>query len=152
MDRYVYIKSDDSNSYFSNNKVFRFKVHFKLPLLLHGFWKVGLTELHVKVDKQMLLPKKSVDEALYVFTNICKESIVNCEEQPLLRRLEPTSKQGWNYMFDTVIYLPVKRKEILEFEVYIKGEDGTFASFLKSPLHMTLHFKQYPFYNDYESL
>lgn len=149
MDRYVYIKSDESNNYFLDNKVFRFKVHLKTPLSFHGFWKVGLVELHANVKKTIAKPKDI--QAIYLFTNICKESIVNGEEQPLLRRLEKNSKNGWSYIFDTVLYLPVKRKELLEFEVHIKCEDGTVPSFLDSPLHMTLHFKQYPFYGDYES-
>ncbi|OOZ35902.1 hypothetical protein BOW52_11065 [Solemya elarraichensis gill symbiont] len=83
--------------------------------------------------------------------NICKETILNGSQQPLMRRLERNVKNGWSYVLDPVIYLPVKRKEITELEVYIKTTDDTFASLLDSPLHLTLHFKQYPFWGDHES-
>lgn len=48
MDRFVYVKSDESNNYFPENEVYRFKVHLKVPLSFSGFWKVGLMELQVK--------------------------------------------------------------------------------------------------------
>lgn len=110
MDRYVYIRSNESDNYFSDNKACRFKVHLKTPLSFHGFWKVGLVELHAYIDEQKTRPKRTVDQTLYLFTNLCKESIVNGEEQPLLRRLEKNSKDGFRYIFDTVLYLPVKRR------------------------------------------
>ena len=66
-------------------------------------------------------------------------------EQPLLRRLDRNKAKRWDYMLDTPYYLPVKRKELREFEIYIKSEDGIFATELKEPLQLTLHLKQYPF-------
>jgi hypothetical protein len=145
MDRYVYITSDESNSYFTDNQASNFKVHLNTPLILNGFWKVGLLEFHAKHTKSIK------QEALYIFTDICKESILNGTEQPLLRRLEPNGRNFWNYILDPVIYLPVKRKVINEFEIDIKTANGSHPSLLMSPLHLTLHFKPYPFYLDHES-
>lgn len=145
MDRYLYITSDQSDSYFADNKVYTFKIHLDSPMFLSGFWKVGLAEFHARQGKVKL----NADEtSLYIFTNICKESIVDGTEQPLLRRVEKNTKNGWSYFLNPVFYLPVKRKELLEFEVYIRSGKGTSASFLQSPAHLTLHFKQYPFYTD----
>lgn len=153
MDRYVYVKSDESNNYFPENEVYRFKVHLKVPLSFSGFWKVGLMELQVKkTSKSRPRGKSKSDNAIYIFTNFCKDSILKGVETPILRRLEMNTRDGWSYSFDTPIYVPMKRTELLEFEVYIKAEDGSFASFLESPLYLTLHFKQYPFYMDFESL
>ncbi len=96
--------------------------------------------------------KTKASDALYVFTNMCKESIVNRVEQPLLRRVGNNENSEWSQTMENVIYLPMKRKELLEFEICIKCDDGSFPSFLDSPLHMTLHLKQYPFFGDYESI
>lgn len=149
MDRYVYVSSDESDSYFPENEVYKFKVHLESPLFLTGFWKVGLVEFRAKQSKSKLI---KTNGPLYIFTDLCKESIVNGVQQPLLRRLEKNVKDGWSHLLDPVIYLPVKRKELLEFEVYIKNEDESLPSFLQSPLHLTLHFKRYPFYADYEAI
>lgn len=142
MDRYLYIRSDESEAYFSDNQVYRFKVHLSLPLVLNGHWKVALTEFYA-LDESKSRTKSS--EALYIYTNLCKESIVHGVEQPLLRRLDKNKKNGWNYILDTPYYLPVRRKEIREFQIYIQSDDGTYASDLKAPLHLTLHLKPYPF-------
>ena len=140
MERYLYIRSNESNAYFSDNKAYRFKVHLSLPLSLNGNWKVALTEFHVIDDS-----KSRTKTVLYIYSGLCKESIVHGVEQPLLRRLDKNKPKRWDYMLDTPYYLPVKRKELREFEIYIKSGDGTFASDLKEPLQLTLHLKQYPF-------
>ena len=142
MERYLYIRSDESNAYFSDNEAYRFKVHLSLPLSLNGNWKVALTEFRA-VDQSKSRSKPA--DALYIYSDICKERIVHGIEQPLLRRLNMNKNKRWDYMLETPYYLPVKRKELREFEIYIKSGDGTFASDLKQPLQLTLHLKQYPF-------
>ena len=66
-------------------------------------------------------------------------------EQPLLRQLVKNKRKNWEYLIKTPYYLPVKKKELREFQIYIKAADGAFASDLKEQLHLTLHLKQYPF-------
>ena len=142
MDRYIYIRSDESDVYFSDNQVYRFKVHLNLPLSLHGIWKVALTEFYA-IDESK--SKTKTTDALYIYTDLCKESIVHGVEQPLLRRLDKNKKNSYDYMFDVPYYLPVKSKELREFQIYIKQADGSYPSDLKSPLYVTLHLKQYLF-------
>lgn len=141
MERYIYIRSDESDAYFSDNKVYRFKVHLSLPLSLSGSWRVALTEFYAQ-DKSKPKPKT----ALYIYADLCKESIVHGVEQPLLRRLEKNTTDGWDYAIDAPYYLPMKRKEVREFEIYIKRANGEYVSDLKEPVHLTLHLKQYPFF------
>lgn len=143
-DKYIYVQSDESNDYFPDNHMYRFKVHLNTPMSLKGFWKVALVEFHVQ--------GKATGGVLYVYTNMCKESIVHGEEKTLLRRLEKNKKSEWNYLFDTPFYLPVEKKELREFEIYIKLKDGTYATQLTSPVNATLHLKRYPFFGDYGSL
>ena len=151
MDRFIYIRSDESDTYFEDNKPFRFKVHLHLPLTLTGFWKVGLVEFHAEVASTSK-SKKRIDETLYVYTDLCEGSIRQGREQPLLRRLESNTNKGWSYMLHPILYLPVRQRQLIEFEVHIKDETGQDASFLNQPLWMLLHLKPYPFYSDYESV
>ena len=106
-------------------------------------WKVALTEFYA--SNQVRCRKKETG-ALYIFTDLCKESIVHGVEQPLLRRLNMNATDAWDYSMDSPYYLPVKKREAREFEIYIKSVDDNFASNLQDPLHLTLHLKQYPFF------
>ena len=140
-DRYVYVKSDESEAYFDNDKTYKFKVHLQLPLYFYGKWKVALTEFHATE-----FVKSSNIGRIYVYTNLCKESIVFGEERPLLRRLEKNRKAKWDFTFDTPFYIPVKKQEFREFKIYIKRDRDKDATELNNPMYLTLHFKQYPFF------
>jgi hypothetical protein len=153
MDKYIYIKSNESDFYFSDNKPYKFKVHLKTPMIFDGFWKVALIEFYAEKNKKNKVSRSSNNDIIYITSDIIKESIVQGTEQPVLRRLRKTSTSAWNYIFDTPYYLPLQKKEFIEFEIIIKDDDNEdLALFLQSPLYMTLHFKRYPFYNSYESL
>ena len=84
MDKYLYMQIDESNTFFVDNTTTRFRVQLIFPLSLPGIWKVALTEFHA-AEKSKTTPKS--DECLYIYSDICKESIVYGEERPLLRRL-----------------------------------------------------------------
>jgi len=141
MEKYIHVQSSDSDAYFSDNEVYRFKVHLSLPLTLRGFWKVALTEFYASHAEKV---KHNID-FLYIYSDLCKESIVHGHEQPLLRRLSKNTDQGWIYNLESPYYLPIKKNEVREFQVFIKLGTGEFATDLIQPLHLTLHLKQYPF-------
>lgn len=143
MDRYLYVQSDESDAYFDDNTTSRFRVQLNFPLNLAGVWKVALVEFHA-TEKAKSTTK--ADEGLYIYADICKESIVLGEERPLLRRLEKSSKGKWDYMLDPPFYLPVSKTEVRDIEVYIKGERDENVTYLLKPVHLTLHFKHYPFW------
>ena len=142
MDRYLYVQSEESNTYFDDNITTRFRVQLNFPLYLPGVWKVALVEFHATEKAKST---RKADEGLYIYTDICKESILYGEERPLLRRLEKSSRGKWDYILDPPFYVPVTRNELREFEVYIKGERDEEATHLQKPVHLTLHFKHYPF-------
>ena len=82
----------------------------------------------------------------YIYSALCVESIVKGEERPLLRQLEKNKKSEWDYNIDNLFYVPVRKKELSDFKIYIKQEDDADASDLSKPVHLTLHLKMYPFY------
>jgi hypothetical protein len=140
-DKYIYVKSDESDEYFLDNKPYKFKVHLKTPLFLYGKWKVALVQFHATESEIT-----KADHGLYVYSDLCKESILYGEERPLLRRLEKSSEGRWDYMIDTPFYVPVTKQELRDIEIYIKREHNEDASELMKPLYLTLHLKQYPFF------
>lgn len=142
MDRYIYIQSDESDRFFEDNSSSRFTVQLKFPLYLPGLWKVALVEFHATEKSSSSI---KADEGLYIYTDLCKESIVNGEERPLLRRLEKNGKGKWDYLLDP-FYVTVKKRDFREFNIYIKKEDGTEAIDLLKPVRLTLHLKRCPFF------
>ena len=140
-ERYIYVKSGESDDYFPDNRLHHFKVYLKLPLYLDGLWKVALVQFHA-TEKS----KSKASAGLYIYSDLCGESIVKGEERPLLRRLEKNKESEWDYNIDNPFYVPVRKKELRGFEIYIKQEDDADASELSQPVHLMLHLKRYPFY------
>ena len=148
MDYIVYIRSDESRDYFSQNTASKFRIHLKQPLFLKGFWMVALVEFYCS---ESIKVSRKRDNVLYLFCDICKESVIDGEKKPILRRIPPSKKNQWMHLFASPFYLPVRKQEIYEMEFYIETQAGELASFLTEPLMITLRFKSYPFYLDNES-
>ena len=142
MGYYVYIRNDESNHYFKDNTPCKFKVQFKLPLTFDGYWKVALSEIKFTTNQ------KNSEDTLFIYSSICKESVINGGEHPILRQVNKNMKQSWQHIFDTPFYLPLKNSEIYDIDFDIKTTSGQLASFITSPLYLTLHFKK--FHSDYE--
>ena len=149
MDFYVYVRSDETDKYFPENKAYKFISRLNSPINLEGFWKVALVEFYALDNSRS---RNSSSETLYIYSDICKESIINGSKKSVLRRVFKNDKSGWKNIFDSPFYLPVNKKYFQEFELQITTDYLTEAIFLKSPVHITLHFKQYPYYTDYESI
>jgi len=111
---------------------------------------VALTEISIQTASKKR--NKPHEDTLFIFSNICKESTLNGGKHALLRRIEKNDNNSWKYVFSTPFYLPVNKSEIQEIDFYIKTESGDFASFINSPVYLTLHLKRYPFYSQYESI
>ena len=45
MERYVFVRDNESNNIFVDHKPYRFRVQLKLPLHFDGYWKVALKEI-----------------------------------------------------------------------------------------------------------
>lgn len=103
---------------------------------------MAIKEFHASEDSKS---RTKTMNALYIYSDICGESIVKGEERPLLRRVEKNKKNGWGYTFDSPYYLPIRKKDLRQFQLYIQQEDGSSASNLKEPLYITLHLKPYLF-------
>ena len=142
MDRYIYVLSDDSDGFFEDNRTTNFKVQLKYPLYLPGMWKVALVEFNATEKSKS---KLKADDGLYIYSDLCKESIVDGEERPLLRRLEKSTKSKWDYILSTPFYVNVAKNQVREFSIYVKGENDLSDIYLQNPVRLTLHLRRYPF-------
>ena len=134
----VYLQSGESNDYFPDNKPSNFKIHLKTPLIFDGKWEIALLEFQASASKTK--SKHNTNQTVFIFTNICDESILNGEKQQVLRRVSSTKSNQWNICVDTPICLPLKKRELLEFTVLIKDRYDREASFLLEPVLLTLQF------------
>jgi len=139
MSIYLTMSSDKSMEYFGQNKPYKFKTHLNAPLLLEGVWRVALVEADI-------ICTTSRTDAIYLYSDICGESIVEGENRPLLRRLPASSVGNWLTIVDTPFYVPKKNNNIYDIDIYITTDQNSFASFLDQPSTITLHFKSFPFF------
>jgi len=54
-------------------------------------------------------------------------------------------KKQDNIIYENPYYIPLKVGAVEQIHVYIKDWKGNEASFLKSRVNLTLHFKKFPF-------
>lgn len=134
MSHYAVIHSDRSLDYFPKNKAYDFRTYFQSPLNLTGNWYVALVDINLQAAGS------KTKQNLYVHSDIAGDSFVD-----LLRMVRAQKVYNWFQSFETSFYVPVKKSEIRDIEIYIKTGKGDLASFLKGRATVTLHFKQYPF-------
>lgn len=103
----MYIRNNESNHYFTDNKPYHFKIQLPFPLIYDGYWKVALCEIHLTRDSKA--HNKSSDNTLFIYSSICKESVVNEGEHALLRKVSSNSRNRWQYIFDSPFYWSLKK-------------------------------------------
>ena len=80
---------------------------------------------------------------LYIYSNICSESIVDGYYRPLLRQVK---LGGAQFTFSDLHYLSVNKTQVDDIEFCIKDEINELASFLTDSTSIMLHFCSYPFF------
>jgi hypothetical protein len=108
MSIYVTMSSDRALHYFPQNKSYNFKTHLNAPLLLEGVWKVALVDVDI-------VSNTSKTEAIYLYSSICREYIVEGEKKPLLRRLPATIRGNWSTNIEAPLYVPVTNNNIFGY-------------------------------------
>lgn len=139
MSIYVVLSSDKSYQYFPTNTPYRFKSHLNAPLVLDGRWKVAIIEADISCTL-------SKEDAIYLHSSICQNSIVEGKKKPLLRRLVPNKPGDWLMISELPHYIPVNTNELYDIDIYITDKQDNYASFLDRPSTLTLHFKSFPFF------
>ena len=110
-----------------------FRSELPEALLLPGEWEVALCQLQV--------PKlKSKTSTLFLFSDICDDSIVGTRRLPLLRRTAlPRRGVVEIYHFQ---YVPVRLQQLRRIQVHVNATVDESASFDIGAASCTLHFKK----------
>lgn len=140
---YLTVDSNDANNltFYPDNKAWKFKVHLDVPLNLSGSWKVALTDIFVRDNNKITYVNN-----LYIHCDLAGESIMNGERrQSLLRMVHYVKKGNWTHQYTLPYYVDVNKSLIFDIEFYIKDRKSEYASFLKQPVTLTLHFRHFPF-------
>lgn len=141
MSTYVTVNSQMNLEFFPDNDSCRFRTRFQQPLFTQGLWVVALMDFKSKCSIKLY-------NQVYLYSDVCDDSIVDGVMKPLLRRfiLPSTGNDTIDLEFSILQYVPVRKSEIYDMEFYLTDEKGNPISFLSEPVSITLHFKSYPFF------
>ena len=135
------LASEDSNIIYPNNTPYDFLVQLSTPISLAGYWSISLLEF--SIDRGQV-PKKYPTAEVFVFSNLCDNTILAGREVPLLRRvwLEDDKR---NVIYKLPYDVPLRMGQFQEVHIYIKDSNGNPASFIRDKVTVTLHLKKHPF-------
>ena len=94
----LFICSDQSLTFYPENKPFHFKVNMSESIYLAEgeTWEMGVVDFYTPA-----VPKKNGTRELYIFSDLCiGVNVFHNQYSELLRRIFPTSN-SWNYIFFT---------------------------------------------------
>lgn len=134
----LFISSDQSLTFYPENKPFHFKVNLSESIYLPEgeTWEMGVVDFYTPT-----VAKKNDTRELYILSDLCMGvNVFHNQYSGLLRRIFPTLN-SWNNVFSHPLYVPVKKTEIHDLEVHILTERGEDASFLTQRLSFTLHIR-----------
>lgn len=142
MSIYMVFNSDKHSIYFPQNKPYDFKVHLIKPLNLTGKWMVSLVDFSTETSAL-------IHEHIYLYCDICGDSIIDGSMHPLLRRFWCTGvNSGFSVTFPDMHYKSVSKTVVEDIHFYIKDVNENVVSFLHQPVSLTLHLKPYPFWTN----
>ncbi|CAC5362562.1 unnamed protein product [Mytilus coruscus] len=127
MSFYVTISNDKGKEYYPNNKAYKFTSHLNAPLILNGVWRVALVEADITSTNSKVDP-------IYLYSNICGESIIYGEQKPLLRRITAADLGNWSSILDSPHYIPVRVNEIYDIDIY-KTDSQNLYIYIRSRNH-----------------
>lgn len=136
----IVVSSEDGKHLFSNNKPYDFRIKLNRTLQLDDYWVIAVTEF-TTMERDDSIRKHE----LFIFSDICQDSFVGNNEQPLLRRIYFDNITQNNIIYDNPYYIPVRMGGVQHMHFYIKDQNGQDASFLKQKVTITLHLKKIPF-------
>jgi hypothetical protein len=133
---YIYLSSDDSITFFPNNKPHDFTIDLGRNINLEGKWVCGLKEINCYV-------KKETTKILYVLCNSCVQSYAKNTYMPILRTVAIDVEEGmFIEEFSDTFYKKLSTNNISTVTISIRGSDGKNATFSSEPFKCILHFKR----------
>jgi hypothetical protein len=135
---YIYISSEDSSDYFTNN-AYDFTVYLPETIKLSDKqWFVGIAEI------QYSLTPQHNENMIEIYSDICAGSIIHEKRRPILRNITLLNNRRnvtLHKNFNPIIYIPIIKHEIRQIRMYINLPNSQSASFMRGFTRCTLHFK-----------
>lgn len=132
------LSSVDSSHIYPDNKPYDFRVYLTTPISLTGYWTVSLLEFSLPHGRTKMSPE------LFVFSNLCDNTVLAGHELPLLRRVYMKNEE--NIIYQLPYEVPLRIGQFQDVHVYIKDSNSNPASFIKEKVTVTLHLKKHPFH------
>ena len=137
---YLYITSEQSSRYFTDNTNTRFRVRLpkKLDLTPKGQWCIALLDID--------MPRFEEDyktSYLTVNSNICEPSYVNTSLIPTLNRIYSVEmSRGRPVYFDNPRYVKITSDFLDVIDIYLTDSKGDSPSFKDGDVICTLHLEK----------
>ena len=128
---YFILSSKDSQALFSTNTPNDFTVSLPQSIDLHGTWHIAVTEVSLETDDPSF-------PGILLCCNLCEESILGQERQPVLRHLT-FLKRRTSWEFSNLQYLRVNQSQVNSLRIYVKARD---KPVILTSLLCTLHLKR----------
>lgn len=140
---FLYLSSDDSETYYPNNIPNDFRIKILNPMVFRSMRLCGLVSFQY-VDSFSSEQSQSSHKNIYVCTSMCQHSFVNDSSLPVLTRFKidiTNDLKVKEVPINNPIYVPIVEYFTDDIHIYIKGDNDTDISFLKGPIKLTLHLK-----------
>lgn len=138
MSFYVVVRNFDSVDYFPENKATDFRVKLNKPIDLKGRWKVALTEFFLSSASITSEP-----QLLQVMSNVCTETAIGSQVNPLLRQIPVYAKEDVIGMdFHPAFYHSVPHTFMDNIHIYIRDQNRREPILSDATISCTLHFIQ----------
>lgn len=126
-------RSTDSVNLFPSNAPYNFKVQLPQSVHLKGAWGISLREISMTSWSG-----NSIPDEIYIYCNLCDDSVVGSKEEPLLKRVYLGDKAKVNRIIWNSPYTPVRLGEVYQIHIFIKDIHGNEASFLALYIYQIL--------------
>ncbi|MEW8548689.1 MAG: hypothetical protein AB2693_34745 [Candidatus Thiodiazotropha sp.] len=125
---------------YPDNKPYDFRVHLSTPISLAGYWTVSLLEICIDRGQALKYPTSE----LFVFSNLCDNTVLGGHDVPLLRRVWLKDNKQ-NIIYQVPYDVPLQIGQFQDVHIYIKDSQGKETSFIQHKVSVTLHLKRRPF-------
>jgi hypothetical protein len=123
------VSHTDFLNYYPNNTPTDFRIHTP-RMNLKGNWYVGVCETNISVDRNC---------DLFIFLDICGDTLVKGEKKPYLRNLSLQAGDN-DVEFKHIMYIPIVTNDFHSLRFSLEAQSPI------SKAQFILHFKRYPFF------
>lgn len=137
---YIYLTSNGSQTFFSENSSTEFRIRLSRPVTVYGRWEIAILQVSLPHFKSGYSPAY-----IDISTSVCLPSILNGSEKPILNRIFFTEIiEGACIRFHRPYYLTVNTENLHVIDINLYDDKGDKPSFDDGEVCCTLHLRTWP--------